>query len=553
MGNIFFEIAIIISIAAILAIIFKFLKQPPILAYILTGIIVGPIGLFHIQHKEVLHAFGEFGVTFLLFMLGLELKLKELKSVGKTALIAGLSQIAFTTIIGYGISLLLGFSQISSIYIAIGLTFSSTIIIIKLLSEKRDTTSLYGKLSLAMLLAQDIVAILILIFLSSFTKGFEAFTFVDTITILIKGIIIFSTIILLSKSILPKIMDTISNSQETLFLFSIAWAIGLAALVSSPLFGFSIEIGGFLAGISLANSTENFQIIARTRALRDFFITIFFVLLGMNMVLSNMLLAIIPAVILSLFVLLGNPLIVMVILGIIGYKKRTSFLAGLTMAQISEFSLILIFLGNKIGHINEEVVTIITLVAIITFAASTYMILNGNSLYENLKPYLSVFQRKSPKEEYSNDEVQFSDHIVLIGGNRTGQGILDSLEVSDKNIIVVDFDPDIINFFKDKNIPLIFGDITDPEIQEIAKIEKAKLIISTVQDVKDNLYLIQAFRKKQKRGKIIVLAKDKIDANLLYKGGADFVIIPHLSGGIHIASILQDENLSLRKNYDFKA
>lgn len=553
MGNIFIEIAIIISIAATLAIIFKFLKQPPILAYILTGIIVGPIGLFHIQNKEVLHAFGEFGVTFLLFMLGLELKLKELKSVGKTALVAGLSQIICTAIIGYGIALIFGFSQIASAYIALGLTFSSTIIIIKLLSEKRDSTSLYGKLSLAMLLAQDIVAILVLIFLSSFTKDIGAFSGLDVVIILLKGIVIFSTILLLSKSILPKILDTISNSQETLFLFSIAWAIGLAALVSSPIFGFSIEIGGFLAGISLANSTENFQIIARTRALRDFFITIFFVLLGMNMLLANMLAAIIPAVILSLFVLVGNPIIVMVILGIIGYKKRTSFLAGLTMAQISEFSLILIFLGNKIGHISEEIITIMTLVAIITFTASTYMILNGNNLYERLKAYLGVFQRKNPKEEYNNSEEQFDNHIVLIGANRTGQGIIESLEADNKNLLVVDFDPDIVSHFKDKETSVLFGDITDPEIQQKAQIDKAKLVISTVQDVYDNIHLIDSLKKKQKHGKIIVLAHDKKDADLLYKEGADFVVIPHLSGGIHIASILQGNQINLKKTYAFKA
>lgn len=550
----FLEITTIICTATLLAVFFKLLKQPPILAYILTGLLFGPIGILHLENKEVLSTFGEFGITFLLFMLGLELRLSELRSVGKIAIVTGIAQIVFTALVGYALCLFLGFSSVPALYISLALTFSSTIIVVKLLSEKKDLTSLYGKIALGILLAQDFVAILILIFLSSFTQNQYTFSLITLFPAIGKGIILFASIIILSKTVLPKFLDSIARSEELIFIFSLSLAFGLSALVSSPIIGFSQEIGGFLAGLSLANSTENFQIAARVKPLRDFFITIFFVLLGTNMIILNPAAVIIPSIIFSAFVLIGNPLIVMIILGLLGYKKRTSFLAGLTVAQISEFSLILIFLGQKIGHISPEdnVITIITIVGIATFVVSTYMILYGTKLYALASPFLSIFERKNLNKEV-NLEDSFEDHVLLIGANRTGQSIIDSLKPSNHKIIIVDFDPDVISFFKNKNIPVIFGDITDPEIQQRANIDKAKLIISTVQDVKDNLVLIQAFRKKQKRGKIIILAQDKNDSDLLYKNGADFVVIPHLSGGIHIASILREENFNLKKNYDFKA
>lgn len=543
MSAIFFEVTIILVLAAAIAIFFRFLKQPSILAYILAGLIVGPIGQLQLEGKEVLQVMGELGVTMLLFMVGLDLRLRELRIIGKVALFTGVAQIVFTSLAGYIICLALGFSQMASLYISIALTFSSTIVIVKLLSDKKDLNSLYGKISIGFLLVQDFFAILALIFLSGFNSASGAtmspFGF---LSVILKGFILFAIVLYLSKYVIPRFIDKIAHSAETLFLFSVAWALGVASVVSSSLVGFSIEIGGFLAGLALANSSESFYIVAKVKSLRDFFITIFFVVLGMSMNISSLSLVLVPAFILSLFVLIGNPIIVMIIMGIMGYRKRTSFLAGLTVAQISEFSLIIVFLGNKLGHISTEVTSLVTVVGIITFTGSTYMILHGDFLYRMFRRYLTIFERKKTLEE-TGEVKELENHVVLIGANRTGGSILEALLEEKENVVVVDFNPDVIKELIQRNVPTLFGDIADIDIQEKAQLHKAKLVISTVTDIKDNLSLIKDQKKIKNGAKIIVVATEPQDAKVLYRAGADYVIIPRVLGGRHLAALIKENNL----------
>lgn len=546
MENIFLEITVIICIATVICLIFRLLKQPLIFAYILTGILIGPFALLNFTGKEALQFMAQFGITLLLFMVGLELKITDLKSVGKVSLLTGIGQIVFTSAIGFFICLALGFSVLVSLYVSIALTFSSTIIIVKLLSDKKDLNSLYGKISVGFLLVQDFFAIMFLIFLSGFNNvNGESLSVLDFLITFIKGAILFGGVIYLSKSVFPKIVDIIAHSSEALFLFSLAWAFGLASLVSSPAVGFSIEIGGFLAGLSLANSIENFQIASKIRPLRDFFIIIFFVVLGMNLTFSNIAAILYPSIVLSLFVLIGNPIIVMVIMGILGYRKRTSFLAGLTVAQISEFSLIIIFLGNKLGHLTGEIVTLITVVGIITFAFSTYMIVNGNRLYLFLAPFLSVFERKRGKKDeilHSSKELsEIKNHVVLVGGDQMGESLIDALSTMNKEIVVIDFDPAIVNKLEFKNVHRLFGDISDIEIKELAKIHSAHLVVSTIPDVEDNLLLVRDLKYKKSKAIIIVTALDSHDAKVLYNEQADYVVLPHLAGGRQLAKILDKD------------
>jgi len=562
---IFLDITIITGLAAFLAIIFRILRQPAILAYILTGVILGPLAIGRINNPEVVRSLSEIGLTLLLFMVGLELKLSELKAVGKVAFVTGIGQIVFTSIIGFFISLILGFDVIVSVYIGIALTFSSTIIIVKLLSDKRDLKSLYGKISVGFLLVQDFVAILALIFLSGFNTGSISIDPGEFVLVIIKGILLFAGVIYLSKAILPKIVENIPHSSETLLLFSLAWAFAISLLVSSPLVGFSIEIGGFLAGLALANSVESFQIVARVKSLRDFFIILFFVSLGTGLVLANFSQILIPAIIFSAFILIGNPLIVMIIIGALGYKKRIGFLAGLTVAQISEFSLILIFLGNKLGHLSDEVVSLVTLVGIITFTISSYMILNGNYLYKYLSPYLNIFERKKLGGDHVISGDGFDDlnnHVVIIGGDQMGQSILSSLEDTDIDVVLVDFDPEIFKKLEHlssgkagNKAHKLFGDIADLDIAERAQLDSAKLVISTIPDLEDNLFIIKELKRENRKAKVVVMALDTNDAKALYKEGADYVILPHLAGGRQVAKLIEENNLDkieTLKNKDVK-
>lgn len=549
MGNVFFDLTIILCVATLFSFVFRLFKQPPILAYILTGIILGPLGYVKLAQGDVMQSLSEIGIALLLFMLGLELRISELKSVGKIALTTGLGQILFTALAGYGISLFLGFSHITSIYLAIAMTFSSTIIIVKLLADKKDINSLYGKIAVGLLLAQDFVAIIALIVLSGMeTPGAEqGIHAADFLLMGLKIVVIGGWIVVLSQTVFPRLINHLAKSSEVLFLFSIAWAFGMAAFVSSPFIGFSIEIGGFLAGLALANSVGHLQIAAKVRSLRDFFITIFFVTLGMQMTFGHIGEIIVPSLLLSLFVIIGNPLVVMVILGVMGHRKRTSFLAGLTMAQISEFSLILIFMGNKLGQVPDRVVAMVTIVAAITFVVSTYFILHSNQLYKRFSPYLDIFERKKTKRV--SVERGKKDHVILVGANRMGESILDALIEHKYDVSVVDFDPDVIDRLKDRDLQVVYGDVSDPEIQEEVNLSKAKMVISTVPDVDDNLILLNELNKENPNAVSILFALEAQDAKLLYDRGAEYVVLPHLAGGRHLAKVIVEEGCKHLKTF----
>ena len=547
MGNLFLDITIIISIAAFLSLIFRILKQPEILAYILTGIIVGPFVVMGPANQNVLQTMSQIGITLLLFMVGLEIRVSDLFTFGKTLLVIALGQIFITFTIGFLIASALGMTVLTAFYIGIALTFSTTVIIVKILSDKRDLHSLYAKISLVILLAQDLLAILLLMFLSGFYQGTNGVSVIQLVMIALKGIVLFGWVIFLSINVFPKLFEFIAKSSETLFLVSIAWVLGLTAIVSSQYVGFSIEIGGFLAGLALANSIVNYQIIAKAKILRDFFIVIFFVLLGAQMSFANLPQILLPAIILSLFVLIGKPIIVMFILGFIGYRKRTSFLTGITLSQISEFSLIIIFLGGRLGHIPQNIVSLITLVGLISFTFSAYIIQNGNKLYLFFGKKISFLERKTGKK----DEIMpidgfenLKDHIVVVGGDQMGKSILDALEDLKDEVVLIDFDPGVVKEVGGKKVHRLFGDIADLDIQEKAQIDSAKLVISTIPDAEDSLLLLKELKHENRKAKVVVMALDSHDAKLLYKAGADYVILPHLAGGRQIAKILSEKSLS---------
>jgi Kef-type K+ transport system membrane component KefB len=546
MGNIFLDLTLVICLASVLSLIFKVFKQPEILAYILTGIIIASFHFLNTSNQNFLQALSELGITLLLFMVGLEIRISELFSIGKPLVIASLGQIVFTFLGGFLISGIFGFDFLNSFYISTALTFSSTIIVVKLLSDQRELHSLHAKFSLGILLVQDIVAIILLMFLSGFgVQFFNTGAVLTFFTIVLKGALLIGIIWGLSRYIFPKILEPIAKSSETLFLVSLAWVFGLAAVVSSKYIGFSIEIGGFLAGVALANSLVNYQIIAKAKTLRDFFIVIFFVLLGAQMAFADLPKIILPAIILSLFVLIGKPIIVMIFMSILGFRKRTSFLTGVSLSQVSEFSLILVFLGYKLKQINQDTVSLITLTGLITFAVSTYLIVHWKSLYRSFSGKIGFMERKNIKKYDIINSDRFDNldnHVVLVGGDQMGQSIVEALEDRNMEVVVVDFDPAIVKSMENKKVHRLFGDISDLDIQERAKIDSAKLVISTIPDLEDNLLLLKELRHENRKAKIVVMALDSRDAKILYKEGADYVILPYLAGGRQIAEIILDES-----------
>lgn len=535
MNSVFVGLAAVMSLAAIGGWIAKWLRQPPLLGYIAAGILLSALGLVDKYHtRELVEVLGQLGVTLLLFLVGLELPVPELKRMGKVALMTGVGQIVFTAGVGYFILLALGFSSIASLYLSIALAFSSTIIVVKLLSEKRDLQSLYGKITVGFLLVQDFVAIGILIVLSGFSAG--ALNWTSFGVVIGKGILLIAVAMWLAGKILPRVLHWVAGSTEMLFITALAWCLGVAVVVASPLVGFSLEIGGFLAGLALANMAEHFQIVSRIRPLRDFFLTVFFVLLGININLGSIGPIIFPTIVLSLFVLVGNPLIVMIIMGLMGYKKRTSFLASITVAQISEFSLIVVALAFKVGHVDASVLALTALVGIVTMTVSSYMILNGDWLYEKLSERLSIFEKKNAKESKLKAEI-LNNHIVLIGHNRLGSLIRPTLEKLGLPLVIVDFNPETIAALSGENVYAMYGDLADSELYEDLKLHDAKLVISTVSDKLDNQQLLEIFTTKS-RPVIIVTAETNSEADELYKKGADYVLVPRFVGGEYLSHIL---------------
>ncbi len=539
----FFDLAVVVLIAAVLSVIAKLFKQPLLLAYMATGFLVAQFGLFDIDiaNSETFHVFSNLGVMFLLFLVGLEINYTSLRLIGRTAILVGIGQIVFTALIGFLIALALGFQSLPAIYIAIALTFSSTIVIVKLLSDKKDLNSLYGKISIGFLLVQDVVAILLLVVLSGIEHG-SGLAWQGIIGTILKGLILFALMIWLGRKALPHLFDKIARSQELLFLVSLMWVFLVAAVVSK--IGFSIEIAGFLAGLALANSSENHQIAYKIRPLRDFFIVIFFVLLGSLLGLSNLAGLSTSILIFSLFVLIGNPLIVLIIMGLMGYRKRTSFMAGVTVAQISEFSLILAALGLKLGHISDSHLALITAVGVLTITLSTYMVVYNHQIFSALKDFLSIFERRKMKV-LDLDKGAAKKSVVLIGCHRTGQNIARSIKKED--LLIVDFDPDIIEVLKKENYDCLLGDTNDEEI--LGKIDQsgAKLIISTSPDLEDNLMLIESFNNQVNKikPKLVIRAETEREAKILYQKGVDYVLLPHFTSGQYLAkAIIKKSSLS---------
>jgi len=524
--GIFVELSIVIIIAVVVSGIMRLLKQPLIIGYILTGIIVSPYFLNIVASTDAIATFAQIGIVLLLFMVGLNLNPRIIKDVGKVSLVTGVGQVIFTSLIGFFIGQLLGFSTIVSIYIAIALTFSSTIIIMKLLSDKGDLETLYGRIAIGFLIVQDLIVIVVLMFISSIPAGINFATL--ALETVFKGGGLLVLLFLISVYIFPRLTKAIAKSQEFLLLFSIGWCFAIASLFYY--LNFSIEAGALLAGITLSLSPYHYEISSKMKPLRDFFIILFFILLGSQMVFTNISQYVIPIIIFSAFILIGNPLIVMVLMGLLGYTKRNSFLAGLTVAQISEFSLILIALGVKVGHLTNDILSLVTMIGLITIAGSTYMILYANKIYPYLSKYLGIFERKGKKVDehrYHKDGIY---DIMLFGYDRVGYDILESFKKIKKKFLVIDYNPEIITKLAKEGFDCKYGDADDSELLNELNFSKTKMVVSTIHNLDTNLLLINKIRESNKRTIITVVSHQIDEAMKLYDAGATYVLMPHFLG-----------------------
>ena len=531
-NNVFTEISLLIAFCAGIALIIKLFRQPLIIGYIITGLIVGPSLLGLVKNPETIDVLGTFGVALLLFIVGLGLNPRVIKEVGKISILTGVGQVVFTSAVGYFLLLTLGFNKITSLYVAVAISFSSTIIILKLLSDKKEQTSLYGMISIGFLLVQDIIATIALLLASAAGSG--SVTLAEFLPLLAKGLAVFIGVLIVARFVIKPMTNFLESSQELLFLFALAWGFGVATIVYE--IGFSLEVGALLAGAALAGLPYAQEVGSRLRPLRDFFIIVFFIALGTKLNIANVQEILPNAIILSLFVLIGNPIIVMLIMGILGYTKKTSFKTSLAVAQISEFSLILIVLAANNGQVDEKIVSLLMVIAIITIAVSSYMIIYSDQLYNILEKYLRLFERKKVKTEH---RARTSVDAVLFGFKKGGNEYAHAFDQLSKKYVVVDYDPESIDNLDRNNIPYMYGDATDLQLIEEIDFTKVKLVVSVISEFNTNVFLLKHVHT-QNSSIVFICHADSIERAIeLYALGASFVVLPSYVGNEKVSTFIK--------------
>lgn len=543
------ELVAVFSIAVLVGIVFRYFGLPSIIGHVLSGFIIGFSGLVSAPSVEVLRILGVLGVTLLLFLVGLEMDWKQIHKVGREAvlLFLGITLILIVVYVIFGV-FAIGFSSTAAILFAVSMTLSSTIVVVKVLSEKKELGSYSGRLSLGILLLQDILAIGLLVFLPSIGSTVSAYGFgllVVRLVLLVLAVNVFG------HYIISQLMKIVIKTAEDLVLFSLAW-FALVVYGTVEFFGLSPEVGGLLAGVSLSTSWGHFQVVSKIRVLRDVFLTLFFVLLGFQVGLGGvdwtLVMVLVPMIIIVKFVVSHT------VSRLVGLSGRNAMLIGLNMTQLSEFSLVILSAGLASGLWGESIVKALTLAALFSMALSTIIIGRSEVFSIKIAKLSKLYFRFHGKNRQIN--VKHRNHVVLMGGDRTGKSILSFLHKSGEKIVVVDFNPQVVADLKKKGECVIFADATDPDVLELTNMAEAKLIILTIKNVNDSLSLISELRSRKIEVPVIADAEGLSQAKELYKAGVNYVIFPHFVSGWHIGQMIKkfgkysDTLLRYRKRQD---
>lgn len=537
MDNIFVQFAIILSVSSILGFLALKLKLPLIVSYLLTGVAISAFSVFRTGDSMILHVLPEIGIAFVLFLIGMELDLKEVKSLGLPIILTAIGQVIVSTFLGFLISRWLGFGQKEGIFLGLGLAFSSTVVVVKMLIEHRDLSSLHGKLSIGMLLVEDVVAITCLMVISVSASAFNL-GLQDSwpiFALVLKGLGLFVLTFVLSKYLLRKIFDKVAKSTELLFFTSITWCFIFTAL--SMLAGFSVEIGAFLAGVALASSPYHFQIQGKIKPLRDFFLTLFFIYLGSQIRFDYLSDGIWAIIIFSVYALVIKPLIYILLLSRFGFRKHTLYLTALNLSQISEFSLIVLVVGLNYGIVSPMAVSVMATVGVISIISSSILIYQSRKLYRFVLPFIRLIERKRGSHYVEiKSQLGLMDHVVIIGADRIGRPIVEYLTREGIPLVVMDFNPHVVKKLEEKGVNVIYGDVGDPEVIESLDLENTRLVISTAPALEDNEILLTEIRKRKSDAKVVMRAEDKNHAETLKKLGADYVILPEKVSGVYLVN-----------------
>lgn len=530
-------IAAVLAIAVAAGSVAVRLRQPLIVSFIGVGILVGPLGTGWVVADDTIELLSRMGIAILLFLVGLRLDLHLIRSTGTVALVTGLAQITFTAVAGYLIALAFGMSAVTALYVGVALAFSSTIIVVKLLSDKHELDQLHGRIAVGILIVQDLVVVLVMIALTAFAQPAGGNSLLDGASMLGKGVGLLAGIGLLMRYVLPWLLDHVARSQELLVLFGVAYAVSVAAM--SEWLGFGTEVGAFLAGVSLAPTDYRDALGARLVSLRDFLLLFFFVDLGARLQFDSVMDQIAEAVVLSLFVLLAKPLIILVTMSALRYPVDVSLPTGLTMAQISEFSLILAALGLGLGHIDSATVSLITVVGLITITGSTYLIMFSGRIYDRFERALSVFDR-TPGRIPAADGLDSEAEVILYGLGRFGRSLAEGLSRRGIRVLVVDFDPHRVAAGTPDGVTAVFGSAEDVDLLNALPLARSRCVVSAIPAVSTNLALLHNLREHGYPGTIALTAHTVHDAALLRAAGVAVVLEPFTTAAATTAATLHE-------------
>jgi len=516
-----------------------------IIGYILTGVIISLFLPSVIGWNVAFHSFSSLGISLLLFMVGMELNPLIIKDMGKTSLVAWFFQVLVTSVIWFFLSMRLWFDQITSIYIWIWFSFSSTIVVLKLLSDRGETETTFGILSIGMLIVQDLIVMLILLGIVTMKNLSWGNDIIVIGALLGKIVLLWWWLFLISKYVIPRLTKKIAESQEYLFLFSI-WRCFILWTIFYLLW-FGIEIWALVAWITLANSSYRYEIISRIKPLRDFFIVMFFVLLWSQINFNTQLLHYRPQILIfSLFVIIIKPFITMLILWIMWHTKKNNFLAWSSLGQISEFSFLLITMWITSGFLKDpNILSIVTIVGLITITSSSYVVIFWEKIYHYVKRFLRIIPWSWNKEYQKLNQTDFE--IILFGYWRFGSNLYSTLHSKYKDILVVDEHPAIITHLQNHKIPCIYGDVGDIDFLEKLNIKETKMIISTVKEFDESMALLKTIKADHREIIIVLISNHIQEAIKLYEEWADYVIMPHYIGVDHTSLMLEEYGTDVNK------
>lgn len=523
--NLLFDLAVIIVFATIIAFIVRLFKQPLILGYILAGVVLGPNLLQLIQNQEIIFALSEIGIAFLLFFVGLEMDLKKLKEVGFFSTLGTIIQIAITFFLALFITLKFGIDSTTATILGFIVAFSSTSVVVKIFSDKDQIDTLHGRLALGLLLMQDIIVI----FLLSALSNSGGITAISLVTSFFKGITLFVLALVLSSKVFPRLFSAAAKYQELTLLTALTTCFLFSTMAAY--FGFSIAVGAFIAGISIAPLKYSLNIQGMIGPLKDFFATIFFVSLGLQLQFTSLSGLTYLFIALFFLVVLIKPLLITIIAIIFGYETRSASTTGFSLGQVSEFSLIVGAVALSNGFIGQEIFSLTVLLVAGSIVATTYIMGIESRLYSTFSRFFKLIERFVPRMKVQQKVVIQKKDIVLFGCHRMGTIFLNSFKKAKKKVLVVDHNPSTIKDLERLKVQTLYGDIANEEVLKAAGLNKTEFVVSTIRVVEDNLYLINYIKEHKYETKIIVVAEHVHQALDLYDAGADYVIIPHIVSG----------------------